>query len=113
MDRFRAGAVSFKQTSLLPHPVESIQATAFEREWEQSLAATARAFGAAAAIERRVDRASLEAIARLPGGPPSSHALLDSYTGRDSTIAFEDSLGQANFRPQLPKAGVHELLEPR
>lgn len=96
VDALRAGAVSFKHTSLQPHPVEAIQGSALEREWELSLAATAKAFGAAAAIERRVDRAALAAIERLPGGPPSSGALLESYMGRDSNIGFEDSLGRAS-----------------
>ncbi len=95
VDVLRDGAVSFKQTALRLHPVETIQRNSLANEWEMSLANTAKAFGSHAALERRVDRASLAAIARLPGGPASSNLLLESYLGRDMKLGFEDTLGRA------------------
>lgn len=93
VDVLRGGAISFKQTSLALHPVEAIQRAAVAGEWEAALAAQAKAFGAHAALERRLDAAALAAVERLPGGPASSHALLDTYLGRDGKMGFEDSLG--------------------
>ena len=52
------------------------------------------AHGQAAALEKRMDHAALSKIQRLPGGPPSSHALLDSWLGRDGSVGFEDVLNR-------------------
>ena len=98
VDALRAGgAVAFKQTSLSPHPAEAAQATQLANEWgtEQRLAALS--YGAHAAMERRMDRAALSQIQRLPGGPASSHAMLDGWLGRDGAVGWEDVLSCAFF----------------
>ncbi len=96
VNSLRDGAVSFKQTALRLHPVETIQRASIANEWETSLANIAKAFGTHAALERRVDAAALGATRRLPGGPPSSLALLESYLGYDMKLGFEDTLHRAS-----------------
>ena len=96
IDALRAGGtVGFKYTALGEHPMEAVQNVGLANEWETSLRLTAMAHGQAAAMEKRIDRAALSQIQRLPGGPPSSHVLLDSWLGRDSSIGFEDVLNCA------------------
>ena len=90
-----SGAVSFKATALALHPVEAVQSQQVANEWDTSLRLTALAHGQAAAIEKRIDRAALSQIRRLPGGPESSHALLDTYLGRAGTVGVEDFLNGA------------------
>ena len=72
----------------------SVQQEQCANEWETSLRLTAMAHGQAAALEKRMDHAALSKIQRLPGGPPSSHALLDSWLGRDGSVGFEDVLNR-------------------
>ena len=87
--------MSFRETALAQHPIEAVQAHQLANEWETSLRLSAMAHGQAAAIEKRLDRAALSQIRRLPGGPPSSHALLDGYLGRDASVGVEDFLNGA------------------
>jgi hypothetical protein len=95
VEELRAGGpTSFKQTAMAPHAVETIQRSHASAEWELSLNFLEKAYGMHAAWERRLDRAALSSIQRLPGGPPSSHALLDSWLGRDTQMTFEDTLGR-------------------
>lgn len=88
----QGGAIAFKQSALSPHPAQAAQASQLANEWgtEQRLAALA--YGAHAAMERRMDRAALSQIQRLPGGPGSSHAMLDAWLGRDGAVGWEDVL---------------------
>jgi hypothetical protein len=72
---------------------------------------TERVYGHHAAWEKRMDRAVLSQIQRLPGGPPSSFAMLDSFLGRDDKLGFEDTLNRPEQRPNMPKLGVHEAVE--
>jgi len=96
IDALRAGGtVGFKYTALENHPMETVQNVGLANEWETSLRLTAMAHGQAAATEKRIDRAALSQIQRLPGGPSSSHALLDSWLGRDTSVDFEDFLNRA------------------
>lgn len=100
IDALRAGgAVSFKETALAPHPIEAVQARQVANEWETGLRLAAMAHGQAAALEKRLDRAALAQIRRLPGGPASSHALLDAFLGRDTSVGVEDYLNRAWGRP--------------
>jgi hypothetical protein len=94
VDLLRTGAVAFRSTALQPHPVEAIQRANLAHEWELSLDMTAKVYGQHAAWEKRMDRAALASIQRLPGGPPSSHAHLDSWLGRCSRMGFEDVLNR-------------------
>jgi hypothetical protein len=52
-----------------------------------------RVYGTAAAWERRMDRAVLAQVARLPG-VPSSHVGLDHVLGLDARVGFEDVLNR-------------------
>ena len=67
---------------------------ALKNEWEAEQYRLERVYGAAAAWERRMERAVLSQVARLPG-IPSSHVGLDHLLGRDGKIGFEDVLNRA------------------
>lgn len=58
-----------------------------------------RVYGQHSAWEKRMDRAALSSFQRLPGGPPSSHVMIDSFLNRDSKVEFEDILGGEYFYP--------------
>jgi len=66
-----------------------------KNEWESNQFLLERVYGTAAAWERRMDRAVLAQVARLPGGPPSSFAGLDTLLGRDDRVTVEDILYRA------------------
>ena len=91
----QGGPISFKQAALAPHPVQATQASQAANEWDTELRLAALAHGGHAAMERRMDRAALSQIQRLPGAAPSSHALLDSLLRRDTAIGDEDVLNCA------------------
>jgi hypothetical protein len=115
IDALRAGgAASFKEAALALHPVEAVQAQQLANEWETSLRLSAMAHGQAAAMEKRLDRAALSQIRRLPGsGVPSSHALLDTYLGRGGSVGVEDVLNVPELRANFPAAAAGDLVEPR
>jgi hypothetical protein len=99
----QGGPISFKQASLSAHPVEAAQAGQAAHEWDRELRLRALAYGGHAAMERRMDRAALSQIQRLPGAASSSHALLDSLLRRDAAIGDEDVLNGAE-RARSPRA---------
>jgi hypothetical protein len=74
-----------------------------KNEWDASLIITERVYGSHAAFEKRLDRAVLSTMQRAPG-MQSSHALLDSYLGRDAKVAVEDVLNGAS--PPRGRAGA-------
>jgi hypothetical protein len=92
----QGGPISFKQAALALHPVQAVQASQAANEWDTGLRLAALAHGGHAALERRMDRAALSQIQRLPGAAPSSHALLDTLLGRDTMIGDEDVLNGAS-----------------
>ena len=98
----QGGPISFKQAALAPHPVQATQASQAANEWDTGLRLAALAHGGHAAMERRMDRAALSQIQRLPGAAPSSHALLDSLLRRETTFGDEDVLNCAGGRPYPP-----------
>lgn len=67
---------------------------ALKNEWEADQFRLERVYGAHAAWERRMERAVLAQVQRLPG-VPSSHVGLDHVLGRDERIGFEDVLNRA------------------
>jgi hypothetical protein len=115
IDALRAnGSTSFREAALALHPVEAVQAQQLANEWETSLRLAAMAHGQAAAMEKRLDRAALSQIRRLPGsGVPSSHALLDTYLGRSGSVGVEDVLNVPELRASLPSAAAGDLVEPK
>ena len=105
------GATSFRETALALHPVQAVQAQQLANEWDTSLRLAAMAHGQAAAMQRRLDRAALSQIRRLPGGAPSSHALLDAYLGRDGRVGVEDVLNDPELRALGAASG--DLSDPK
>lgn len=91
-DTLREGGRSFKFEARAPHPVEVIQAGELRRQWDADLYRVERVYGMAAAWEKRMDRAVLASVARLPG-IPSSHVGIDTLLRRHTRIGFEDYLG--------------------
>ena len=102
------GATSFRETALALHPVEAVQAQQLANEWDTSLRLAAMAHGQAAAMQRRLDRAALSQIRRLPGAAPSSHALLDAYLGRDGKVGVEDVLNVPELRALAASADLSD-----
>lgn len=139
-DTLREGGRSFKFEARAPHPVETIQSQELRRQWDADLYRVERVYGMAAAWEKRMDRAVLASVARLPG-IPSSHIGIDTLLHRHTKIGFEDYLGREWLRgvqalwlvgsglrsrsrailaaaiavpqhsPLVPKKGVHEAME--
>ncbi len=62
----------------------------FKNEWEASLYITEKVYGSAAAFEKRLDRAALATFQRGAPTLPSSHALVDTFLGRDDKLAVEE-----------------------
>jgi hypothetical protein len=72
-------------------------------EWEAQQFVLDRVYGAAAAWEKRMDRAVLSQVQRLPApGVQSSFCGLDTLLGRDEKITFEDYLNGAYLPAQRP-----------
>ena len=70
--------------------------------------------GAAFAMRLQAERSyASQCGGRLPGmdGAPSSNALLNSLTGADMTIGFEDILNLPETRPIAPKVVLHAAME--
>ena len=112
------GHRSLKQEALAPHPMQILQDTVrlgrsrtsgrlvspltmptlcctqqLRNEWTSKMYLEERVYGAHVAYERRMDRAVLSQVRRLPGvGLPSSHLGVDFVLGRDAKIGFEDYL---------------------
>ena len=66
--------------------------------------------GSAAATELAIDRASLSAVARLPG-LPSSHIGVDHVLGLDTRVGWEDVLGLPELSPHLPLGSPQDRME--
>lgn len=81
-----------------------------KNEWQSSLYITERVYGSHAAWEKRMDRAVLSQVQRLPG-LPSSHVGLDALLGKDQKLEWEDVLNVPELRPSMPKLSVHDLME--
>ena len=62
-------------------------------QWEADQFRLERIYGSHAAWERRMERAVLSQVQRLPG-IPSAHIGLDFKLGRDEQIGFEDILNR-------------------
>jgi len=66
--------------------------------WDSDLYRTERVYGLHAAWEKRMDRAVLSTVARLPG-IPSSHVGIDTLLRRHDKMGFEDVLGSELAAP--------------
>lgn len=65
-----------------------------KNQWEADQYLLERVYGSHAAWEKRMERAVLSQVQRLPG-IPSSHVGIDHVLGRDDKIGFEDILNCA------------------
>ena len=121
-DVLHDGHRSLKEEALAPHPMQILQETVrisqgapcvpypfndlprsgrlplpqqLRNEWTAKMYLEERVYGAHVAFERRMDRAVLAQVHRLPGvGLPSSHLAVDFVLGRDAKIGFEDYLNR-------------------
>ena len=83
---------SYCVISSLPAVVKSLQHT--KNAWDADMLRVERVYGMHAAWEKRMDRAMLSQVQRLPGGPASSFVGLDTFLNRDIKMGFEDTLGR-------------------
>jgi len=91
------------------HPVEAMQKERREREIRSNTRDLVAQQGLAAAMCYQADSKLLSQFHRLPG-IPSSFSGLETYSGRDETIRFEDWLGEPEFSPQY-MSNFHATME--
>eukprot|EP00808_Paulinella_micropora_P004077 g60016.t1 len=100
-DTLRDGLGTLKSEVADPvHPVQQIQ-----REFARKQAATkrlmlARVYGQHFPLRLQMEEAILTQFQRLPG-LKSSFAGMESLTGRDVEIEFEDTLADPEFNPRF------------
>lgn len=91
VDHLRYGFRSLETEFSAPHPVETIQNNFSELNWVRKIETVRRIHGSGFAMTIATDRANLMKKHKLPG-LESSSILLDTVTGNDLTIEFEDFL---------------------
>lgn len=92
------------------HPVQKI-----ERQFDLNAAATKRklqaaAFGSALPMRLMMQQHMLAQCQRLPG-LPSSYAGLNSFTGSDEKIDFDDIINLPMDSPEIPAEDARDQLE--
>lgn len=92
------------------HPVQKIERDAASIELSTRRKLKASVYGSALPMRLTMHEHMLAQCQRLPG-LPSSYAGLDSYTGRDETIDFDDFLNLPEDRPDMPRQQPREVLE--
>ncbi|CAN8076733.1 unnamed protein product [Agarophyton chilense] len=92
------------------HPVQTIQANAHKAQQLTRRKLQAAAYGAALPMRAAMHQHMLSQCQRLPG-LPSSYAGLDSFTGRDEKIDFEDFMNLPHHSPYMPQQQPREQLE--
>lgn len=78
------------------------------------LDAVRRLYGSGLAMTLMTERRLAAAAGgRLPGmdATPDCHAMLDTVTGNDMKMGFEDVLNRAEFRPEEQFRSVHAKIE--
>lgn len=91
VDHLRYGFRSLETELSAPHPVETIQNNFSELNWVRKIETVRRIHGSGFAMTLATDRANLMKKHKLPG-LESSSILLDTVTGNDLTVEFEDFL---------------------
>ena len=92
------------------HPVESIQRDWLRSQLETKYHLMGLAHGSHLPMQMKMEASILSQVRRLPG-LPSSHIGLDTLLGRDTTIDFEDYLGDPRVSERAVDARA--ILEQR
>lgn len=105
------------------HPIDRMQRVASENGGASlDMDAIRRLYGSALAMRLSTERNMAKSVGgRLPGmdAHPDSNAMLDSLTGNDSKIQFEDFLNIPQHQPDSHnisrsiEAGPHAIMEAR
>lgn len=101
---------ALKYSSATLHPVQKIERDAKTNELRTRRKLKAAVYGSALPMRLTMHEHMLSQCQRLPG-LPSSYAGLESYTGRDETIDFEDFLNLPHEAPDIPREETREVLE--
>lgn len=101
---------ALKYSSAALHPVQKIEQEAMKNQLLTRRKLKAAVYGAALPMRMMMHEHMLSQCQRLPG-LPSSYAGLESYTGRDETIDFEDFLNLPHELPDRPREEPREALE--
>ena len=91
VDHLRYGFRSLQHELVAPHPVATIQRTHSELSWLKEIETVRRIHGSGFAMRLATDRAILMNKFKFPG-LESSNILLDTVTGKDTSITFEEYL---------------------
>lgn len=101
---------ALKYSSATLHPVQKIERDAKAIELRTRRKLKAAVYGSALPMRLTMHEHMLSQCQRLPG-LPSSYAGLESYTGRDETLDFEDFLNLPHEAPDMPREETREVLE--
>lgn len=96
VDHLRYGFNSLENQFNASHPVAAIQKGDAESQFFRKLKTVRSMYGSGLAMRLATDRAVLSRKRRLHG-LASSSVLLDTVTGDDTTISFEDVLNGKNL----------------
>lgn len=91
VDHLRYGFHSLETQHLQTHPVAQLQRCHDEIQWSNKMDMIRRTYGSHMAMRLATEKAILSRQRRLPG-LQSSTIGLDTLTGNDLTIGFEDFL---------------------
>lgn len=91
VDHLRTGFRSLENEFSAPHPVASLQKGDAEAKWLHKLQTVRTVHGSGFAMRLATERSILSRKGRMTGLPSSSF-LLETVTGQDTTISFEDYL---------------------
>lgn len=105
-----ADGASLKYNTSTIHPVQTIERDAATIEKTARRKLMASAYGSALPMRLMMHEHMLSQCHRLPG-LPSSFVGLDSYTGRDEKLDFEDFLNLPQDAPDMPRDQPRDILE--
>ncbi|KAJ0408105.1 hypothetical protein P43SY_002075 [Pythium insidiosum] len=108
-DALRHGFYSASADVRPVHPVQQLQAMHRRNTWELKMATAEQIYGKGAAMRLRTEKAVMEQFGRMPG-LPSSHVGLDTITGADEEITFNDFLNDPAEHPEH-SFRVHDAME--
>ncbi|DBA03159.1 TPA: hypothetical protein N0F65_003879 [Lagenidium giganteum] len=108
-DAMRHGFHSASEDVRPVHEVQRLQTYHRRTNWELKMATVEQVYGKAASMRLRTEKAVMEQFVRLPG-LASSRAGLDTITGDDEQLSFNDFLNDPNEHPEHTFK-VHETME--
>lgn len=101
---------ALKYSSATLHPVQKIEKEAVMTERMTRRKLKAAVYGSALPMREMMHEHMLSQCQRLPG-LPSSYLGLESLTGRDETIEFQDFLNLPFDAPDTPREDPRDTLE--